>query len=130
MPRQRWKDAEDRLAVLFGSTRRPLSGGNSKTGRDDSLHPRLFLECKFSKRHALWRLFREVRERAKAEKRTPVIGLAEKAAKGVLLVIHQDDLLEVAAEVAKDRVVRAVRKYLSPKKSKGQGPKPLRINQQ
>ena len=93
-----WKKSEEKLARFFGSTRRPLSGGNSKTGRDDSLHPVLFLENKYTSRSALWTLYRKTRELAKKEDRIPVIGISEPAAPGTLLVIHTDDLLKVFVE--------------------------------
>lgn len=101
--RPNWKFAEDRLARFFGTTRRPLSGGNSKTGRDDSMHPRLFLESKHSKSHAVWTLYRKTREMARKEKRVPVIGLQEHGKPGILLVIHTDDLDKVLAERTKSK---------------------------
>jgi hypothetical protein len=41
-----WKLGEQTLAKFFGTTRTPLSGGNSKVTRSDSLSERLFLEMK------------------------------------------------------------------------------------
>jgi len=41
-----WKSVELRLARMFGTERTPLSGGNSKHTRSDTLHPRLFIELK------------------------------------------------------------------------------------
>lgn len=88
-----WKAAERRLAALFGTRRRPLSGGNQGQGfRDDAIHDDLHLECKYSRTHALWTLFRETRKKAQKERRTPVIGLVEKGSPGILLVVHTDDL--------------------------------------
>jgi len=99
--RAQWKFAEDRLARLFGTVRRALSGGGSKTGRDDSMHPVLYLESKYTKRSSLWSLFRDTKAKARKEKRVPVIGVQEKGAKGILLVIHQADLEAVFWEWAK-----------------------------
>jgi len=105
MPRTRagikglWKAAEERLANLFGVSRRALSGDNSKSGgTDDALHETLYLESKYQKQSALWTLYRETRAKAKKEGRVPVLGIQESRSKGVLLVIHDQDLLEVLRE--------------------------------
>jgi len=103
MARAQWKVAEQRLCDIFGTTRRPLSGGNDKRGRDDSLHPRLFLENKYSKCLPIRRLWEETRDKAKEEAkgRTPVVGLQEKGKPGVLLVINSQDLEKVLREYAR-----------------------------
>jgi len=101
MHNRTWKKGEDRLAKLFGTTRRPLSGGNSKTGRDDSLHPRLFIESKHTQRSSLWTLYRDTRKKARAEGRIPVIGIHQIHCKGILIVIHSDDLETVMHEHSK-----------------------------
>ena len=62
------------------------------------MHERLFLENKYSKSHAMWTLYRDTKAKADKEGRTPVIGLQEFRKKGILLVIHSDDLQRVAAE--------------------------------
>ena len=46
MKSKRWKSVEGEIARWFGSTRTPLSGGNSKHTRSDTLHKRFFVECK------------------------------------------------------------------------------------
>lgn len=46
MSSKRWKAVEGELAKMFGSTRTPLSGGNSKHTRSDTLHKRYFVEIK------------------------------------------------------------------------------------
>ena len=97
-----WKLAEQRLAELFGTIRRPLSGMNSRSGgSDDGMHETLYLENKLRERHAVWTLFREVKQQAKKEGKVPVIGLQEKHKPGVLLVIHSDDLPDVLKAYAK-----------------------------
>jgi hypothetical protein len=45
-----WKAVERRVARFFGSERTPMSGGNSKHTRSDSLHPRLYIEVKSRKK--------------------------------------------------------------------------------
>lgn len=104
--RQQWKFAEDRLASLFGTVRRPLSGSNSRSGgADDGQHPVLHIESKYSKSHALWTLYRKTKEIADKEtqadgtkKKPVVIGLQEKSKPGVLLVIHERDFPAVILE--------------------------------
>jgi hypothetical protein len=106
-PTKTWKNKERDLANLFGAVRRPLSGGNSSQGtrRDDANHPRLFLESKYSIRHAvatLWRFAKACCQREmRHPKRRPVVGLYEKGDPRCLLVINEDDLLFVALELIK-----------------------------
>jgi len=102
--RPRWKFAEDMLAKFFGTVRRPLSGGNSKSGgRDDAQHPRLFLSSKQTKKSSLWTLYREEKEKAKVEGKTCVLGIKEQSRHGMLLVIHMDDLQKVYEEYIRGR---------------------------
>jgi hypothetical protein len=113
MHRNTWKRGEERLASFFGSTRRPLSGGNDKRGRDDSLHPRLFIESKHGKQQMMWNLYLQTRKLAEEEGRTPVIGLHKSRYKGFLLVIHQSDLEAIFRERCRALGVSIT---LSPKK--------------
>ena len=96
-----WKAAERRLAKIFGTRRRPLSGGNQGGGRDDSMHEVLYIENKYTSRSSLWTLYRDTRDKAKKEGRVPVLGIQESRAKGVLIVCHSNDLQRVAMEQRK-----------------------------
>lgn len=103
-PTKTWKSKERSLADLFGTKRRPLSGGNQNQGnaRDDAQHPHLFIESKYSMRHAIWTLWRHCKNCCRKEmrfpKRVPVIGLYAKGEPDkCLLVIHEDDLFRVTA---------------------------------
>ena len=82
-----WKAAERRVAALFGVTRTPLSGGNGKQTRSDTLHPRLFIETKYRKYFANVTLFLETAALAVAEKKMPVLVLVEKARKCPFAVV-------------------------------------------
>ena len=96
-----WKKAETRLAKLFGTVRRPLSGGNSRSGgRDDAQHPRLFIESKYNGFNPLWELYQSTKRlmHGEEEERTLVIGLHKANHSGILLVIHSTDLHAVATE--------------------------------
>lgn len=95
-----WKKAERRLASLFGTKRRPLSGGNQGGGRDDSLHHSLFLECKWSSSSSLWTLYDKTRKMARREGRVPVLGHALKGRPGILLSVLSTDLDVLLQEYA------------------------------
>jgi len=91
-----WKNIEKKVALFFGSERTPLSGGNSKHTRSDSLHKQLFIETKYRVKHSVITLYDQVKELAKKEKKTPVICLAQKGKEGFWIVVHSKDLKEVA----------------------------------
>jgi len=89
-----WKVLERRIARVFKSERTPLSGGNGKITRSDTLSKDFFIEIKQRKKFSLWTLWKEVEKQARVENKTPVIGLQEKYKKGFLVVIHSDYLDE------------------------------------
>ena len=70
-----WKAFERWVAKLFESERNPLSGGNGKHSRSDSLHPDLFISCKHTRsgHNPLFKLVTEETEKAVVEKKVPVI---------------------------------------------------------
>ena len=107
-----WKKFEASVAAFFGvpkrynetgrcvsSGRTPLSGGNSAHTRSDTLHKRLYVECKWSQRIANIRLWDDTKEKAKREKKIPVVALTEKYRPGFWLLVHSDDFLSVAKEI-------------------------------
>jgi hypothetical protein len=91
-----WKSFELRIAKFFGAQRNPLSGGNSKHTRSDSLHPVLFVECKWRQKSSLCNLYRNTVPMAKVEGKIPVLAITDKATKADLIVMRKEDLLEVA----------------------------------
>lgn len=73
-----WKKAERRIARYLGSERTPLSGGNGRATRSDSLHPRLFVETKHGKNvprtwAAIQKLLSDTTTKAAAEDKNPVV---------------------------------------------------------
>ena len=96
-----WKEAESRVAALFGARRQVLSGssGRDDTTRSDTTHPRLFVEAKYRRRHAVWTSFDAIKDPARKEGKTPVLALIDKGRPGFLLCIHSDDLSIVVVEV-------------------------------
>jgi hypothetical protein len=111
-----WTRAEAGAAAIFGAMRRVLSGSANRPDidGDDATHPRLYIESKLRAKHAVWSLWRDTRARAAKCRRgfqgghkTPVLALREKGRHGILLVVHEDDFREVAAEwlAAQDEAV-------------------------
>lgn len=90
-----WKQAERRFAKLFGTRRRPLSGGNQGGGRDDSMHPELFMEHKLVSSSAVWTLHDQVKEMARKEQRIPVIGISLRRRPGILIVVSSQNLPKI-----------------------------------
>lgn len=95
-----WKQRERDIARYFGTERTPLSGGNSRHTRSDSLHEDLFVEAKLRKKHTVISLWDETKELAKKESKIPVVVLAEKGRKGFWILTHSEDLIDVAKQRA------------------------------
>ena len=82
-----WKQVERKVAKSLDTERTPLSGGNSKQTRSDTLDERLFVEVKHRKHFSVLLLYRKTAELAKKENKTPVLCLKEKGKRGELAVI-------------------------------------------
>jgi len=93
--KQTWKAVERKVAKFFNTERTPLSGGNSKITRSDTLHPNLFIECKYRVRHAVISLWRDTAEKAKKENKIPVVALVEKNKEGIWLMVHSKDIAKL-----------------------------------
>ena len=92
-----WKSFERTVADYFGTRRVPLSGSNSGHGTNsDSLHPKLYIECKVRSKVALWQLFVDTENKAKVEGKIPVVAIKQKGEKGYLLVMRPDDLKKIS----------------------------------
>ena len=91
-----WKSFERVVAEYFGTRRVPLSGSNSGHGTNsDSLHPKLYIECKVRSKISLWQLFVDTEKKAKVEGKVPVVAIKQKGEKGYLLVMRPDDLKKI-----------------------------------
>lgn len=113
MDRSTWKKGEQRIAKLFGSTRTPLSGGNSKITRSDSLHPDLFMEIKHHQKHAHHTLMKETAKLAKKEGKIPILCTQQKYEKGFIISVRSEDLEEFAKIAVKSfgyRILKPKRK--------------------
>lgn len=93
-----WKRGESRTARYFGAERTPLSGGNSKITRSDSLHKKLYLEVKMRVKHSVVTLWDDTKRKAKKEGKIPVVCLKEKGREGAWLVVHSNDLDKIVKE--------------------------------
>jgi hypothetical protein len=108
--RSTWKRRERDAARFFGAERQPLSGSGGRPTGSDSTHDRLYLECKTRASSAVRNLWEQTRDRARKERKTPVLMLFDKGKPGALIVVHQDDLATVAVELAAQSDVQIARK--------------------
>ena len=100
--RSSWKRRERNGAALFGTKRQVLSGssGRDDRSRSDSVHPRLFIETKYRAASATRALWEKTNKLSQREGKTPVVLLYDKGKAGALIVVYQDHLAQVAAELA------------------------------
>ena len=91
-----WKARERQTAKFFGCNRNPLSGGNSRHTRSDSLHESLFIEHKHSVKHAITNLWDKTKAMALKENKIPVVTLSVKGRPGFWVMCHSSDLTAVA----------------------------------
>ena len=83
-----WKRLELKIARMLGTERTPLSGGNSKMTRSDTLDRDFFVECKLRKNPAVWNLYERTEELAKKEGKIPVVVIKKKNKQGELFIIN------------------------------------------
>lgn len=91
-----WKQFERTVATFFGTRRVPLSGSNSGHGTNsDSLHEKLYIECKLRGKISLWQLFEDTEKKAAQENKIPIVAIKQKNSRGYLLVIRPDSIKEI-----------------------------------
>ena len=108
MNKSNWKGDERLISSIFGTTRTPLSGGNSKVTRSDTFHKELFIEVKKRKRHAAFELWKKTKELATKEGKIPVVALRTLRSSYTLLIIEVKDVTEVASKMRKHFGVRKI----------------------
>lgn len=92
-----WKGFERAVANFFSTKRVPLSGSNSgHNTNSDSLHPKMYIECKVRQKMSVWQLFTDTADKAKNEHKIPVVALKQKGERGYLLVLRAEDLQKIA----------------------------------
>lgn len=91
-----WKGFERVVAQFFGTRRVPLSGSNSgHNTNSDSLHDKLYIECKVRDKFSLWTIFKDTEAKAKEERKVPIVAIKQKSEKGFLLLIRPEDLEKI-----------------------------------
>ena len=99
MSEKSWKVMERRVAKAFGTVRNSLSGSRSKAGTSsDTLHSKLYIECKRQKRVAVLRWMAEVEGKARDEEKVPVMALKGVDSKSDYILVRLRDLQLVAKE--------------------------------
>jgi hypothetical protein len=98
--RSTWKRRERDAARFFGAERQPLSGSGG--GRRAPIRPTTgsTSNARCGRRPPSGTSGSKPRDRARKERKTPVLTLFDKGKPGALIVVHQDDLAAVAVELA------------------------------
>jgi len=104
-----WKGDERLVSRMFGTERTPLSGGNSKMTRSDTLHPKLFIEVKKRASHAAFELWRRTKELARREKKVPVVVLRSGNSPYTLVVVEVRDLSKVSEYLVNPSVTSSIK---------------------
>jgi len=64
----------------------------SKHTASDTLHKKLYIECKYQKKWAFWKIGVDTIKKAQLENKIPVLVVKEKGKKGTMWIIHEDYL--------------------------------------
>jgi len=92
-----WKENEGWVAEFFRTRRYPLSGSESGVTASDTRHPRLFIEQRRRKHHAVVRWWDQVSELARREGKVPVVTLTEYGRPRFWILVRSEDLAAVAS---------------------------------
>lgn len=65
----------------------------------DSLHSKIYLECKYRKYWAILALFESIEDRAKKEGKIPVLSLKQAGKIDSLWVVRSSDIKEIATKM-------------------------------
>lgn len=95
MPDKAWKAFERRIAKSLGTVRTPLSGISSRHTSSDTLHPDLYVECRYRTLSAVHSWWFTTREMASEENKAPVIALGKKFSRHDLAIIDWDFFLKL-----------------------------------
>lgn len=99
MHRNTWKSGERRIARMFNTERTPLSGGNSRHTKSDTLHPTLFIEIKHRKKLPMGKLWEETLTLAKKEEKIPAVVFLKKGSPEPILMCKISDLFKISNEL-------------------------------
>jgi hypothetical protein len=81
--------------------RNPLSGGNGKHSRSDSLSPVLYIDNKHRKTQSVFTTYKEIKKLAAKESKVPVLTLTEHRSHGYIVCVHSDHLIQYCKEFLK-----------------------------
>lgn len=108
--KETWKLFERNVAKDFGTTRTPLSGMVKTITNSDTLHPKIYVECKLrAKDFNFWEEFEELRKTSKK-----ICGFTITRGDEVVLLIHHTQFLELMANPKFD--LNLISKNISSKK--------------
>jgi len=94
-----WKEGERRIARIFNTNRTPLSGGNSRHTRSDTLHKELFIEVKHRKVVPGEGTMKIIEQLAKEENKIPLCVFIKKGSSEPLLLCKLKDIKKIASYI-------------------------------
>jgi hypothetical protein len=100
-----WKKMERRVAREVGTERTPLSGGNGKQTRSDTLHEKYYIEAKQRKKIPFFAEFKRTIMRAKKEGKIPMVIFHQKFAKENILMIRLSDFISLTEDTSLEALV-------------------------
>ncbi len=95
-----WKKMERRVAREVGTERTPLSGGNGKQTRSDTLHEKYYIEAKQRKKIPFFAEFKRTIMRAKKEGKIPMVIFHQKFAKENIVMIRLSDFTSLTKDLS------------------------------
>lgn len=90
-----WKAVERKVAKLLKGRRNPLSGGSSGHTRGDVIHRDFYVEIKYRKRWAIWKIWEDTRLKARAEDKLPLVVIKQKGKHGELVLLSLQDFVKL-----------------------------------
>jgi hypothetical protein len=98
-----WKNAELRIAKMFGVFRNPNSSKWSRHNTSsDTLHQKLYIETKYSKNFPQQKLWLDTLSKSKAEDKIPIIVFVKRGNSSPIVVCELKKLKQIAAEIQDD----------------------------
>ena len=96
-----WKVSERKAAKALGGVRNRMSGAVDQLTAGDVVHPNLYVEVKYRKKHAVITLMRATMAQARKEKKTPVVVLQERGKEGRYYLVREEDFPVFVQNLAK-----------------------------
>jgi len=90
-----WKDAERQVAKKLNGKRNPLSGRMGGHTSGDVIHPSLYVEVKQKKLFAVLAIMKDTEEKARKEKKIPVLVIHQGGSKTRYYIIQEELFLQL-----------------------------------